>query len=247
MTNDLVTQELTAEQLAAMAEAATPSDFKSDDLALPWITVLQSMSPETKSSQPDYVTGAKEGDIFNSVTHELHDTLEIIPVHFTRRYTEWKPGRGGLARDHGADSTAYDNANGDFGTRTTGTGNSISMVMSYVVLAKFNAGWSPAMLTMGSTQMRKARRWNSLMQTLTMQGPNGTFTAPMFARSYTFSTVDEHNDKGTWKGWGIEPSQLTLKLPDGASLFAQAKELRRQLDEGRSTATVQQRSDDIPF
>jgi hypothetical protein len=62
----------------------------------------------------------------------------------------------------------------------------------------------PALITMKSTQLKKSRKWNSMMQSVKMSGKNGLFTPPMYSQMYMLTTVAESNDKGKWFGWEIQ-------------------------------------------
>ena len=57
---------------------------------------------------------------------------------------------------------------------------------------------------MKSTQLKKSRKWNSMMQSVKLQGKNGLFTPPMYSQMYRLSTQAESNDKGKWYGWEVE-------------------------------------------
>jgi hypothetical protein len=63
---------------------------------------------------------------------------------------------------------------------------------------------SPALIVMKSTQLKKSRKWNSMMQSVKMTGKNGLFTPPMYSQIYRLTTTAESNDKGKWFGWEIE-------------------------------------------
>ena len=55
------------------------------------------------------------------------------------------------------------------------------------------------LISMSSTQLKKARRWNSMMMGLKVPHPNGTMVTPAsFSHSYKVSSVQEKNDKGSW-------------------------------------------------
>ena len=43
----------------------------SSDLQIPFLRILQAMSPQLKKSSPAFLEGAKMGDIFNTVTNKL--------------------------------------------------------------------------------------------------------------------------------------------------------------------------------
>jgi hypothetical protein len=57
---------------------------------------------------------------------------------------------------------------------------------------------------MTSTQLKKSRRWNSLMLSQKISGPSGSFTPPTYAIIYKLSTVSESNDRGSWFGYQVE-------------------------------------------
>jgi hypothetical protein len=63
---------------------------------------------------------------------------------------------------------------------------------------------APALIVMKSTQLKKSRKWNSMMQSVKLQGKNGLFTPPMYSQLYRLSTQAESNDKGKWFGWEVE-------------------------------------------
>jgi hypothetical protein len=74
----------------------------------------------------------------------------------------------------------------------------------YVMLVGANGVPEPALITMKSTQLKKSRKWNSMMQSVKMSGKNGLFTPPMYSQMYMLTTVAESNDKGKWFGWEIQ-------------------------------------------
>ena len=68
------------------------------DMALPYLLILQSLSPQVKKSSPQRVDGAEEGDIFNTVTQELfasEDGINVIPCAFQKAWVEWAPRDSG--------------------------------------------------------------------------------------------------------------------------------------------------------
>jgi hypothetical protein len=82
----------------------------------------------------------------------------------------------------------------------------------------------PALITMKSTQLKKSRKWNSMMQSVKVQGKNGLFTPPMYSQLYRLSSVAESNDKGKWYGWEVERtgSVESADIYNAAKAFAQS-------------------------
>lgn len=77
-----VKSEVVAVKPGALVEAGAFEEFAGaglgglgkDDLAIPFLTILQSNSPQVKRSDGEYVEGAQEGMLFNTVTKQLIDT-----------------------------------------------------------------------------------------------------------------------------------------------------------------------------
>ena len=63
----------------------------SRDIAIPYINILQSNSPQLNPQKAEYVDGAKIGQFYKTVTQEVSDSLNVIPVLYQLRYVEWKP------------------------------------------------------------------------------------------------------------------------------------------------------------
>ena len=65
----------------AAAEAAFEADsgmgfeeVDKDDFQIPFVRILQALSPQLKKSDASYIEGASQGDIFNTVTHQVWDS-----------------------------------------------------------------------------------------------------------------------------------------------------------------------------
>ena len=71
----------------------------------------------------------------------------------------------------------------------------------YVLLLKDDGTFETALIALKSTQLKKSRKWNSIIASRTMQGKNGPFTPPRFSHVYHLKTVSEENSKGSWHGW----------------------------------------------
>ena len=65
-----------------------------DDLALPFLKLLQNSSDETKKKHSAYVEGAEPGMFYNTVTKKLYDGakgIEVIPCYYKLTFPEWAP------------------------------------------------------------------------------------------------------------------------------------------------------------
>ena len=181
------------------------------DTAIPYISILQTSSPQVNPSKAEYIESAKAGQLFNTVTQETFDTVEVVPVFYHLKYVEWKPREqgGGFIASHDADSGIIGQTTRDPMTnkQILPNGNNIVQTAYHYVLILTNAGYQNAVISMASSQLKKSRRWNSLMLSQKIKGPSGMFTPPTYAFTYNISSVSESNDRGSWFGFSIEKGE----------------------------------------
>ena len=63
-------------------------NISQEDLALPFLKILGQLSPEVNKRDGKYVEGAEPGKIINTVTNQLYDKLQVVPVFYKRQYIE---------------------------------------------------------------------------------------------------------------------------------------------------------------
>jgi len=203
-----------------------------DDYALPFLRLLTSTSPEVGE-----VDGALPGMIMNSVTGELYDGksgITVVPCAYVRQYIEWAPrgqGSGAPVHIYAATSDILSQTHKEPGDNKDylDNGNYIETTANYYVMAVSDDGVpSPALIAMKSTQLKKSRKWNSMMQSVKEQGKNGLFTPPIFSQMYKLTSVAESNDKGKWYGWDVE----RLGAVDNADIYAAAKSFAQSVSAG---------------
>ena len=61
-----------------------------------------------------------------------------------------------------------------------------------------------SLIAMKSTQKKKSKTWNSMMQTRRMSGKKGYFRPPTWATTYRLTTTKESNSQNSWYGWVVE-------------------------------------------
>jgi hypothetical protein len=209
MTKEVATKKSTELALVSSFEDEANTGLEAmgqDDLALPFLKIMTNMSPELES-----IDGAKTGMIFDSVSSETFpgdEGVEVVPCSYQRVYIEWTPrGSGqGLVAVHQATSDILSRTHKQPGDNKDylDNGNYIENTANYYVLYKGKEGFfQPAIISMKSTQLKKSRKWNSMMTSVKMQGANGAFTPPIYSQVYRLATTKESNDKGSWHGWEI--------------------------------------------
>jgi len=177
-----------------------------EDLALPFLKVLGQLSPEVNKRDGKYVEGAEPGKIINTVSNELYDQINVLPVFYKRKYIEWQDrgtSTGAPVAIHEADSDIISQTTRgkDYKDRLP-NGNYLENTADHFVILM---GSSPqtALISMKATQLKVSRKWNSMMMGIKMQGKNGLFTPPTYSHIYTLKTVPMSNDKGSWFGWDV--------------------------------------------
>ena len=181
-------------------------NISQEDLALPFLKVLGQLSPEVNERDGKYVEGAKPGRIINTVTNELYDQINVLPVFYKRQYIEWQDrgaSTGAPVAIHEADSDILSQTTRgkDYKDRLP-NGNYLENTANHFVILM---GSSPttALISMKATQLKVSRKWNSMMMGIKLQGKNGLFTPPTYSHIYSLKTVQMSNDKGTWFGWDV--------------------------------------------
>jgi len=90
---------------------------------------------------------------------------------------------------------------------------------------------------MKSTQLKKSRKWNSMMMSVKLQGANGLYTPPMFSQQYRLTVASESNDRGKWHGWEIE----RIGSVEDIGTYRSAKSFAESIQAGQ--VTVKHESD----
>jgi len=222
-----------------------------DDMAIPFLAILQSGSPQCKRSEGAYIEGAAEGMILNTVTNKVIDVarnpLVVIPCAYSRAFIEWRlrENGGGFVREHKPDpalltDTMRDEKNRDI----LPNGNQINDTRTFYVLVLDDDGLpSPAVLTMTSTQIKKAKQWMMQQNLLKLRSANGAaYTPPMFASKWSVTTVPESNDKGSWMGWKFEHAGYLDGPTDPA--YVAARDFHKSVASGETRVDLAKQSVD---
>jgi hypothetical protein len=247
MSKDVAVNQSTEIVIASMYEDDAGFGFEEatkDAYAIPFISVLQAGSPQVKKSEGAYIKGAEEGDIFNSVSQDVtkgDEGVLVVPCYYSRRFVQWgnRSNGGGFKGEFTADDpivsktkaiAGRDLLPNDAGEFDPSSSDALVDTRNhYVLVLDKNGGYSPALIAMSSTQLKKSRQFMSKMEALKFKRADGSlFTPPMFSHIYKLTTVPESNDKGSWFGYKIE---LVGKLEDPA-LYGAAKGFRNAITAG---------------
>lgn len=203
-----------------------------DSFALPFIAILQGLSPQLET-----VEGAKIGTFINTISNKLGAAVNVVPCAFSRKFLEWEPrDKGGNFRGmHDVAEVEAANFNkDDKGQIINAEGNILKDTrIHYVLVVEDDGSFSPAIISLASTQIKKSKRWLSRIQNIQMKDANGKFfNPPSFSHIYRCTAVKESNDSGSWFGWDIN----MLKPVEDAVLYRAAKALHAQVAVGAVVA-----------
>lgn len=225
-------QPASTQVAAAFGEEGVATGFegtRSTDFQQPFVTILQKMSPQCDPDKETYIPDAKPGRFFQTDSQELFDELDIIPCMYRQAMVEWKPREegGGFVAEFtpGAEVGMQRDEKGRF---VTGRGTHLIDTRYWYCLRKAPAGdsWTPIILALTSTQIKKSKKWLSEMSRAKVQGKKGLFTPPIYTHIYHATTVLEQKDQNTWKGWNLEPVRLLVPGQDDA-LYLQAQQANK--------------------
>lgn len=211
-----------------------------DDYAIPFLQVLQKMSPQVDEAQGDYLPDAKPGMFINTVTKELTPGtkgVRFIPVHRTHQFLEWVPREqgGGLVGVYQTDDPRVADFLGKVGKQRIKSvdGKSendlIETFSIFGLLLTDDGAWQPVILNFASTQIKHYKQWMTRAQGIKVRTDHGMVTPPLFSHVYRLTTKVEENNKGTWHGLvinfdGANATEARLKPTD--ELYLAAKKFR---------------------
>jgi hypothetical protein len=215
-----------------------------DDLALPFLKLLQTGSDETKKKHANYVEGAEAGMFYNTVTKKLYSGekgIEVIPCFYKLTYPEWAPferkeGRP-ISPDRGPEILAKTKKNSS-GKDCLDNGNEIIKTANHFVIIN---GERPekALMAMKSTQLKVSRGWNSIIKDEFETDPQTkkSIPAPSFSRIYKLNSV-ENSGSFTWQGYKIS----LLRKVDNAAVYQMAREFHNSLKASNAKAEAKEES-----
>lgn len=165
-------------------------------MAIPFVRILQALSPQLKKQDPAYLEGAEEGMYFNTITKQLYgEKVKVIVLKFERIFIEWRPNRGGFVGYHAPENAERLTVDHTFGNWKTKDGNILQETYAYMVLIVGHEKEGPAVLSLASSSLKTAREWNRLMTTHIME--NGKRAMPYYM-IWELGTEYMKNDKGAW-------------------------------------------------
>jgi hypothetical protein len=226
------TEMVLADEMAELEGFGT--EFEKDELAIPFLSVLQSMSPQVKKSDERYVDGAEEGHLFHTVLNRTFSKVYFIPCRFQHVVLQWKnrDTGGGLVASFEAGDPAIPAASQQerFMVVDDAPDTVLETTLQYVSLL-FDEDMQPlgpGVISFKSSQLKYARRFNAALQARMLTRSDGsTFKAPIFSHVYSLQTFPERNDMGSWFSYKIGEGSVV----SDSGMLRQALEFAKALRE----------------
>lgn len=186
-------------------------NLTSEDMAIPFLKILAKIDPILDENED-----LRAGDLYNTATGQSYSAksggVKVIPCAYERIWIEWeKRGQGSnapvniyksgdvlpkVARDP-TDNKDY--VEGKVGVYLEETHQ------HFVVIINPDGTTTNALIAMKSTQLKKSRRWNTMLNERKRKKADGTvYVPPRYGSVFTLNSEAESNDKGNWHGWDIQ-------------------------------------------
>jgi hypothetical protein len=217
-------------------------DVSSAELKIPFLNLLQPLSPQVKPVANGGMPGAVAGMLLNGATGELYKIdeapMEFIPVYRDHKFLEFTPralGGGLVAVYEPTDPIVLQlqQQHGKFGRLPRGVtkrndkgealdGTEITEVFSLFGIFKdpSSGQWFRAVVSFKSTQIKKYQGFMGRVTSFKYPNPRSTennklpdVTPPMWAHRWTLKTVFESNKQGDFYGLTLT---LAVKREDGS-------------------------------
>lgn len=242
------------EELANEAKGMGGAGLSSarEDSLIPFLTILQDLSPQTKKRETKYIEGAEAGMILRTDIQKIYSGEEGVifqPCFFAKRWVEWVPRDGGGGGGQGfvtAHTERPDGAKQPADKRNkwvTSSGNDLVETRYHYgnLLSPEGDRADPVVIGMTSSGHTVSRQWMALMNQFRVGGD----VAPSFFRGYALKTILKSNSQGSWYIWKPEDlGWLSKPLRDlGAGLY-------KAISSGEKEAAHEEQvvdTDSIPF
>lgn len=200
-----------------------------EDNVIPFLSILQDMSPQVKKREDAYIEGAEPGMIMRTDIRRVYTELIFQPCTFSKRWNEWVPrdagggaGKGFVgsypdkpdnAKNRVKDGKVLENAwyNPDNGNDYVETRYHFGNIIN-----PEDGSVDPAVIGLSGTQHTVSRQWMALIRSFKVGG----VIAPSFFRAYRLTTIEKSNTQGTWFVFSVhDMGWVAKKLRDlGAEL-----------------------------
>jgi len=193
---------------AMMEDAGAGDEFSSDDLSVPFISILQKGSPQVEE---DGIEGASAGMFYNTVTNALFDGkkgIDVVYCAYSKIGVEWVPREqgGGLVAHHQLTEKFRQSLvrQPDSFRLSMPNGNSLVETAYHYVLHLNEGVPEMAVVSMWSTALKTSRQWNTQAKLLTIPVNGKMIRPPIYSQIWRLKTTLLSKDNYKWYGYTLE-------------------------------------------
>ena len=227
-----------------------------DDMQIPFLRILQPLSPQLIKNDPKFIKGASAGDIFNTVTGDYWDAeegVDVLMCAYTTKLLEFqlRENGGGFMGELDSNNPDIRKTERQGSNEVLPNGNELVRSAQFLILAYDKKGITTQMICdMKKTQMKVAKQWNTRRAGLKIEHPTkGLFNPPMWSVPWKLTSIQESNDKGSWFNYQVQQLEMeSVPMP----ALQEARDLYNSYRAGEikmSTGEEKNTSDptDVPF
>lgn len=249
---------MATKEIAAKAEAQLPSadvldvfaghegeglDYDTSELQIPFIRVIQALSPQIKKTDPAFIPGAGMGDVFNTVTGQYwsgEEGIVVVPCYQETKYLKFKPREqgGGFMGELAKDDPDISRTNRSGAKEILPDGNElVKSDQHYCIVVDEDGIPTFGIIDMKSSALKVSRRWKTQLKMLTIKHPKTgqLVSPPLFGTQWKLSVVEESNDQGSWYNWTVNNAGFV----QNKELLDAAMNFRKSIMSGEAKAVAE--------
>lgn len=244
-----------------------------EDFAIPFINLVQQLSPQKDKDEASFLEGCVEGDIFNSVTGDLYkEGLTFQPCITEHVFVEWvtRKNGGGFVAIHQMDSEVVAKAKAEstsFGKYKIGTDpdpiRNNDLIETYYMYGNIVDGddfVSQAMVTFTSTKIKVYKSIMTKLRSFQVRvSPEKKVCPPLFAHRLKITSIKQTKGGDKFYNYDIKPANGTLVdsliapgqplLDAGQDFYKLVKDGQAKVDhsQGQATDAKKDGTEEAPF
>lgn len=218
-------------------------DYDSSELQIPFVRLIQALSPQVKKSDPAFIPGAAQGDIFNTVTGQSwsgEEGIIVIPCYQETKYLKFKPRTqgGGFLGEMSKSDPDVNRTTRNGATEVLPDGNELVKSDQHYCIIVEDGIPSFGIIDMKSSALKVSRRWKTQIKMLTVKHPKtgALVSPPLFGTMWHLKSVEESNDMGTWYNWTVTNSGFV----QDRELLDAAMNFRKSITSGEAKAVAEE-------
>lgn len=168
----------------------------------PFLKILQALSPELKKTDSKFVPGAEQGDFCNSATQEIYKELEVVILKVEHVLVAWKPSRGGFVGRYSKEREEEIVSSKEGVKKWDKEGNLVIDTIEFYCMNAKNP-MDIFIFPLSTASLKYAKSFATRLRMLTADGKPVNVS---WAGVWKISTMEDHNELGSWYTLGSTPS-----------------------------------------